>query len=910
MSEEEEQQYKKETGKSPLYFNKPSNDFKKWLELKAEPDNVEEVIPEVIEEQKPTIPIDYYKIVEDFFRTPEYEKKYISPITNEIISEGLTYIPPFRIELKDLDNNILSLFRQDTKRFLKYLKEGLFNRLRFNPDVRDLFKLFDIKPKDLQIIPNAIDIENLIPKIIDLTLNKTKFINHFIIVEGRYLNSGIDKRRGFNSITFRCTFCESEFKRHYLNNIDDRIIYPNFCMKIKCKSKDFEKIDSDSFEIGFFMVDDLDFKRSGNYLSCIILDNIDYFIEEIKTINLGEDVEVLGILRINYSDLKTRKETQKFEYYLECFEIKPKKTKNFDESIIKVLEDKLNKNPSYFEKLIDSIHPLTYLIDIYYPIKLLNCMTYSTGGSWGRENHIRDTLNSIIIGPPSTYKSKIAESLEYIIGKRHFMVFECNDKMTSAGLIGTTQRDPTKTTPTVRYGILPLYSNGTIVLDEGHKMPLIVLDILRCLEKGDTGGLQDATLFEGPTKESVVISQNCVVNEDGSFKEDESIFKNIGWGDKNSRSRLERFDLLYVIPIPDTFIKIRTLDNEKRLSMRILLGEIATDLELDDYYFPKSMNTIEDKLQYLLYNYFHRAKGIYRKIQLAEEDKDSLRRIYREALFDKKDQFKTDTDVNMRSLNICYKILKSLSALRFSKKVNKSIFNYFKQKCMSLIIPFRDSLLIETKSINMDEVFKDTFRNIAKHEITLKVFVDEIRKYMKRIYYNDKSEEFFEEEIKDYITSEYSLKENYKFKKLLMNNEGWLKSQDYFIEYGGKGKGNVTTIKKMIGSSGDFRSTNRFTVEKIEMSNEEKIKLEKEIVEKIEEIFESNKFKALEEKSIRKNLELEFSEELIEKAFNYLWDKEVINPDENNDNLIYFKKENLLNLKLAGVGGEQEKGDI
>lgn len=36
MSEKEQQQYKTETGKRPLYFNKPSNDFKKWLEKKVE----------------------------------------------------------------------------------------------------------------------------------------------------------------------------------------------------------------------------------------------------------------------------------------------------------------------------------------------------------------------------------------------------------------------------------------------------------------------------------------------------------------------------------------------------------------------------------------------------------------------------------------------------------------------------------------------------------------------------------------------------------------------------------------------------------------------------------------------------------------------------------------------------------
>lgn len=36
MSEKEQQQYKMETKKRPLYFNRPSNDFKRWLELRVE----------------------------------------------------------------------------------------------------------------------------------------------------------------------------------------------------------------------------------------------------------------------------------------------------------------------------------------------------------------------------------------------------------------------------------------------------------------------------------------------------------------------------------------------------------------------------------------------------------------------------------------------------------------------------------------------------------------------------------------------------------------------------------------------------------------------------------------------------------------------------------------------------------
>lgn len=863
-----------------------------------------------IEEKKQIEPVNYDKLVEDFFRTKKFEKKYIDPLIERITTADLnTYMPELRIELRDLEEKLLDKFRETPNEFIETIKESLLNRLLFDPTVKEIFEREKIIAETFHIIPDPVDFESSIPRVSDLTINKTRFKNRFVILEGRYMNIGIDKKLGFNSIKFRCTSCLSEFDKYYLNNIDERIKSPDCCIRAKCKNKDFEKIDSDSFEIGHFNIDDLDFKKTGNFLSCIILKNIDYFIEKIKTINLGEDVEVLGILRVNYFDLKSRRETQRFEYYLEVYDIQPKQSKTFDQDILDTLEFKLKNDNSYFEKLIDSVHPLTYLIDIYYPIKLLNIISFITGGLWNKRDNIRDTLNTIIMGPKSTYKSSICREFETIIGKRHYIVYEVNKEMTEAGLIGTTQRDANRISPIIRYGILLLYSNGTIVWDEGQKISMKILDIFRCLEKGNTGGLQDALIFIGPTEESMILVQNCVKNRDGSYNygKDESIFSNLGWDDKNSESRLERFDLFYIIPPPDIFIKLRTLENERKLSMGTLLEEIAADLELGDYNFPKNIETVTGKITYLLYHYFHKAKDFYREISLLETEKDVLRQLYRNALIEKEDRYKTDTDINIRSLNICYKVLKGLSALRFIETVGQTSFNYFRKKCMKFILPFRESELIDTKQIDMNEIFKNTFRTIARNEIIIQEFIDEIRAYMKRTYYNDKPEEVFKEEIKDYIRSEYNLRENYEFNKLLKNNENWLNNQGFFVK---KRKGQVTTIKKMNDSERISKSTGRIMRERIDLSYDEKIENDKKIIEKIEEIFEENEFKGLEEKSIKQNLKLEFNIDLIERALNYLWDNEILIPDADNDTLLYFKKEKLLNVRKDGVGGEKKKGDI
>lgn len=744
-------------------------------------------------------PINYESLIDDFFRISENEKKYLNPLINRITSEDLfRYVPTLRVELKDLDTKLIERFKNNPEQFIEDFQNRLFNRLTFEPDVKELFELYQLKASNLHIIPDNKEFENLIPRIKDLVRNKTKFLEKFCFFEARYMTMGIDKDNRFSKIKYRCNLCLAEFDVIYLKNIEKKIKKANFCINGKCKNTDFDviKSESDSFEMGSFLIDNLDYNKSGNFVNCYILNNIDYFDERIKSINLGEEVEILGILHINYSDLFSRTEkNQRFDYYIEVYDVKPKKLKFFDDSILQKLEKKLKEESSYLEKLIDAIYPLTYLIDIYYPIKLLNVLSFITGGSWNFPDNIRNTLNVIIGGPKSTYKSSISRNLESILGRRHYLVHEVNKAMTKAGLIGTTQRDSNKLTPMVRYGVLPIMSNGTIVLDESQRTQEDNIDVLRCLERGRVDVHQDGTSFSGETKESIVLSQNFTINNDGSFNHTESLFKNLGWKDNNCESRLERFDLLYIIPVPDTFIKLRTLENESKKSKNVLLEEIAFDLELEDFDFPREISSIKDKIEYLLYHYFHRAKEIYREIELPEDIKDDLRNLYRNALIDKQDRYKTDTDVNIRSLNICYKVLKGLSSLRFFKKVINTSFNYFRKKAMKFIIPFRDSELINTKQIDMDTIFKEILSKMTQNEITIKAYIEEIKAYIKRTYYNDKSNEMFEHEITDYIGPDYNLN-NYEFKKLLKNNEDWMHKKGFVFELR-KGKGNLTVIKKL-----------------------------------------------------------------------------------------------------------------
>ena len=97
----------------------------------------------------------------------------------------------------------------------------------------------------------------------------------------------------------------------------------------------------------------------------------------------------------------------------------------------------------------------------------------------------------------------------------------------------------------------------------------------------------------------------------------------------------------------------------------------------------------------------------------------------------------------------------------------------------------------------------------------------------------------------------------------------------------------------------DFYNANagKLDVERIFISEEENFKGEGDVINKIEEIFKETQYKALEEKTIRQILSLDYSEELIEKGLNYLWDEEIINLDEDNEDLIRFNKKKSIAQK-------------
>lgn len=189
----------------------------------------------------------------------------------------------------------------------------------------------------------------------------------------------------------------------------------------------------------------------------------------------------------------------------------------------------------------------------------------------------------------------------------------------------------------------------------------------------------------------------------------------------------------------------------------------------------------------------------------------------------------------------------------------------------------------------MNEVFQNTIKLLTEIHDSIPIYehISLIRQFLEAHYFPYPDPEIRDpaitSKINKYMLEKTGLGENNKYRLLFENKENvkYIESIGYVI---GKKDKRTYFIKK--------NYFNEFMLNE----NRKKMQIEEEnaIIKRIKEIFEANKFKALEEESIRQ--QLEFKEDLIEKAFDYLWDNEVITSDENNDKLIYFKKENLLKL--------------
>ena len=688
---------------------------------------------------KQTAPINWEKRIDDALVSAEFQEKWNAFKSKVEKDQELCAI---EFELTDFNNlEIADLFFKKFDKFYSYLQDAIFNKLKRELTGKLRNKISDKKSEEIHAIINIEELSKEERHISDFAQDLTPYLERYCIFHGR-LENVLSKKNRYLEVEYLCAVCGSKIHMENQNIRCEKRLRPQFCVKTSCKNRFFEESDLISSKViqhGFFKLADLELRHYYSAIQCRIFRNIPYFDEKMDLMHLNEDVRIIGILRTDAGALFERGSIKKKDmpFYLEVIDVKSDREHKIDEDVVKVLKDKLNKNPNYRERLIDAIFPFTWMIDLFLPPKLALAMSYVSGGSWNNRINIRDTLNTIIGGGGSTFKSSVARNFQHILRDSEIKIHE-NRKITIAGLIGTTTRDTDGETK-VKYGVLPKYTNGMIVFDEAQELDFDVLTILRCLEKGSVGGIQDAMDFDAPVCESVVLVQNFMMEVDGYYNHQGTLFQNLSWDKKNAKTLLDRFDLFCNISRPDKHTQLWIGENERKQSKDLLVKDIAEYIGLEDYPLPKYITDVRKQIYYILQNYFLKAKEMYKESEVKDVYQEYIRNFYEQAIRSGIDVSNDGIDITQRSKNTCYRVLKALACLRLDNDVNDWDFDYFKLRAVNLITVFRNSKYFSKEFIDLDSIYIKTLTDLFElqpNPIDIRDHVDYMRQYILRNTFN------------------------------------------------------------------------------------------------------------------------------------------------------------------------------
>ncbi len=819
---------------------------------------------------KQTVPINWEKKIDNVLVSAEFQEKW-NIFKSKV--EKDQELCSMEFELTDFnDLTIADLFFKDFDKFYIHLQDAIFKKLKNEVAGKLRNKISEKKSEEIHAIINIEKLDKEDRHISNFAQDLTPYLERYCIFHGR-LENILSKKNRYLEVEYQCAACGTNFEMHNQNIRCEKRLKPQNCTKSSCKNKFFEESDiihSKVIQHGFFKLGDLEIKHYQSSVQCRIFRNVPYFDDKMDLMHMNEDVRVIGILRTDAGALFERGSIKKKDmpFYLEVIDIKSDREHKIDEGIVKVLKEKLNKDPNYREMLIDAIFPFTWMIDLFLPPKLALAMSYVSGGSWNNRINIRDSLNSIIGGGGSTFKSSVARNFHHILRDNEMKIHE-NRKITIAGLIGTTTRNADGQTE-VKYGVLPKYCNGMIVFDEAQELDFDVLTILRCLEKGTVGGIQDAMDFDAPVYESVVLVQNFMMEVDGYYNHQGTLFQNLDWDKKNAKTLLDRFDLFCNIQRPDKNTQLWISENERKQSKGLLVKYIAEYLELKDYPVPIFITETRKQIYYILQNYFLKAKEMYRDIEIKDKYQEYIREFYEQAIRSGLDTSNDGIDITQRSKNTCYRVLKALACLRLENKVNEWDFDYFKLRVVNLITVFRNSKYFQKEFIDLDGIYMKTLTNLfelKQNPIDIKDHITHMRDYILRNTFqysldeemlSDDSEGF--KKLEKILPSETLLKKNYAYRKLKLANKEKL-LEEYGIETM-KIKRRTHYVKRLNWMPDDT----------------EKKKVLENLRDRINEIIEENEGIQVDFKSLLQVIKLDFSE-LSEKQITY-WIKILIDLGE------------------------------
>ncbi len=683
--------------------------------------------------------------------------------------------PIIRIPVKNfVDENLISMIRKNPLRCLALFEDRIWEELKEYREIRKLMKNIE----SINIIPDISGFEELFPEITEFSRSFRNFIYKLVRIRCRFLDHVLHKKYIATKIIFECLICGAQFEIPQEVRVRGKYRKPKFCTNSRCKAKsyaDFKRVDekAETFEAGWFVVRDLGQNPNPDReKECYAFSNYDYFYEKIQEINPNDEIEILGVIKQDFADLDSKKDSQEIFDYIEVLDLKGLESKKMDKSILSEIYEGFEKNPDYQDEIVNSIHSYSKNIYEYFLEKLIMVCAWITSDSFEHDGSKRNTINSIIGGHRGLFKSSIAHAFQNILGYNNWGIISGKDT-TNKGLIPTTQRANDQKNLIKRIGAIPYYSRKVLVIDEGQYLEDVSLESMKSLEDGKIQRALDGTIIDAPAETAVVMLMNYKGNKEQqeAYDYDKKLYENIGFPE-GQESILDRFDIHYAIPKLSKLVK-------KILRRRL--------------FDPPKQTVSNEKI----FNYLNEAKRLYTEGIEISDDMIEIIEELDDTITDSKKDDKLNTP---REFKVLLKVIRAIAALRLKKTVDSSDIKFLKKHIINQIIPFYDnSAVSKERLVNINEIFQRTFKLLMElkgNTISITDHIAFIKEWLENHYFPVKPDSRLDPwGVYNYIGKEDN-KSNTKYKALLENeqeNLEFVQEQGYLVELV---KGTTYFVKK------------------------------------------------------------------------------------------------------------------
>jgi len=792
------------------------------------------------------------EIIGDFF---DSNMKYVEKLGKQILDHNEAY-PYIQLKLVDImvfNERLYRYIKKDTESAIEDICEILLNKSKLNNEVNEFLKKIEIcKFEEINLSFDLEEIREDIPLYDNFSLGTKAYVGKLTRVIARFLDLKIYRENVATLITYQCLVCKTDFEMIQFKGRKGKYKVPRFCINPRCKAKSYgdfrvKKIE-EYHEMGTFRIGEIDFSKQ-NEKDCYTFHSFDYFSKKAQEINLNDIIEIVGIIKFDYSEVGTRKEDQKIYEFVKVIDFNPIELKTTDPDIIKNLYQSFNEDQNYHHQILDSIHPLTKGIYTFQIFKLLNLLSIISSDSWDTIIKNRCSINFITGSIPSLFKGSIVSEFRGILGANNVGRISGQDN-TPKAFIPTSQRGKDSNFQ-IRYGAFAYNNKKFLVVDECQYMlgSRELRQPIKYLEDGYIDRGSDGTVLHAEAKLSVGFLMNYINEEQNEGYDYNTTLRENLCGIEEST--LQRIDLHYTIPN----LPVQIMDVLERRMFRKNDGDINVDV---------------------VYNYINEAKRIFpmQKIPKSMENKlieyikllRTIRGINRQ---------------NIREFRTLVRLICGISAIRLKTEVDESDLEYLQKHLVNLMIPFFEYNKIrelKAKQIDMNEVYQNTIKLLIeiREIIPIHVHISVIRHFLEDhcFPYPDSpiKDPVVTAKINEYMPSETGLNKNQKYRTLIENKENVA-----FVDRIGY------VIGKKDNKKHFFKKSMVYQV----------------ILDALREIYHDNENSPCEKESLIQVLEFktDFDRIIIDQTLDF---------HIQNKNLIKTK-ENY--LKLDGVGGENKDGD-